>query len=366
VRPSQTKPVVEAETVARRVADPQPTSWEVKVPSALPFLLLNPLSRMGYFAALAAVLESAHLESDAALFAAALAVKVLEPPERGWRRSPISVLAASTFAGRRAAVTEDAIADCARRIAPHTAAVDLVLTDALIAGHTAGQPVLLLRPDPASAAGVLLVDVEGCFPLAFGDNPVSLRPILKRLDASAVLLSREVATPQTLCDLHAAGLCWIADVQPTRHEHWQRVQQGTSRFGWTNSSAPQSEPVLSAARMLAGANEEAESLRQQLILARPGVIRAPSPHLDRSVTLAAGVGIGTIAWTLWRERGATSPVLALERYADLEARVRFDDSSVVVTLPLGRRHQELHAAGLLAPVSDVPWLDGRLVEYRGG
>jgi hypothetical protein len=112
--------------------------------------------------------------------------------------------------------------------------------------------------------------------------------------------------------------------------------------------------------------EEARAFRNDLLLARPAVIRAASPELDRSLTMAAGVAMGTIAWKLWQSRGRTSPQLALERYADLEGLVRFDARSVKVALPLGRRHQELLDHGLLAPVDGVPWLGGRRVEFGGG
>jgi len=62
-------------------------SWDAHISTALPFLLLAPLSRIGYFETLSAVLEAAKLEKPAPVFAAALAYKVLAPPERGWRRT---------------------------------------------------------------------------------------------------------------------------------------------------------------------------------------------------------------------------------------------------------------------------------------
>jgi hypothetical protein len=98
---------------------------------------------------------------------------------------------------------------------------------------------------------------------------------------------------------------------------------------------------------------------------RRAVPLADSPALNRSLALAAGLGLGMIAWTLWRTQ-TPDPLLALERFADLSARVRIDDRRVRVLLPLGQRHAELLDHGLLADVHDVPWLGGRVVELSGG
>jgi len=112
--------------------------------------------------------------------------------------------------------------------------------------------------------------------------------------------------------------------------------------------------------------EEAHGVSRELVLARPGVIRASSAELDRTLTLAASVAMGTISWKLWQNRGRTSPQQVLERFADLEGRIRFDAASVKVDLPLGRRHQELRENGLLAPVDGVPWFGRRRIEFGGG
>ena len=99
---------------------------------------------------------------------------------------------------------------------------------------------------------------------------------------------------------------------------------------------------------------------------RAAVPLAASPALGRSLLLAAGLGLGTLAWTLWREREPTDPLLALERFADLSARVSFEPHRVRVRLPLGPRHSDLSAHGLLADVRGVPWFGDRVVEFSGG
>jgi hypothetical protein len=357
------------DTATSRATPPGPqarqSSWDVQITCALPFLLLGPLGRLGYFDTFAAVLEAANLTEAAPLFAAALANKVLEAPKRGWQRSPAAVATAAAFAGSLEPTNEEALVEFSRQIAAHVGALDLVIADAVTAGHTAGEPLLLCRVGGDNGAGLLLVDVEGCFPIVCADDVAGLLPTLNRL-GSTLLVSNDTAAPRLLGELSAAGIVWIANVPPSRGEAYRRVQQGTLALGWTNSSTPAFAPLVRGGRKLASANGEAEQLWQTLALARPGVVGAASPKLDRSLTMAAAVALGTLAWKLWRDRGATSPLLALERYADLNARIRFDSTTLSVTLPLGRRHQELRDGGLLAPVPNIPWLEGRRVEFGGG
>jgi hypothetical protein len=349
-----------------RGAQARQSSWDVQITCALPFLLLGPLARLGYFATLAAVLEAANLTEAAPLFAASLANKVLETPKRGWQRSSAAVATAAAFAGSLEPTNEEALVDFSRQIAAHVGALDLVIADAVTAGHTAGEPLLLRRVGRGNGEGLLLVDVEGCFPIVCAEDLAGLLPTLNRLGMATLLVSHDTAAPRLLGELSAAGIVWIANVPPSRGEAYRRVQQGTLALGWTNSSTPAFAPLVSGGRKLASANSEAEQLWETLALARPGVVGAASPKLDRSLTMAAAVALGTVAWKLWRDRGATSPLLALERYADLNARIHFDSTTLSVTLPLGRRHKELRDGGLLAPVQNIPWLGGRRVEFGGG
>ncbi len=94
--------------------------------------------------------------------------------------------------------------------------------------------------------------------------------------------------------------------------------------------------------------------------------RDPLSNLERSLAIAVSVALATLAWTLWHSREATDALLMLQRFEDLDARVRFSPRAVRVTVPLGRRHRDLLESGLLANVHDVPWLDGRVLEFAGG
>ena len=60
-----------------------------------------------------------------------------------------------------------------------------------------------------------------------------------------------------------------------------------------------------------------------------------------------------------------TPILALSRFADLDARVRFEDDVVRVRIPLGRRHADLMRHGFLMTVPAVPWLGDRAVDLGG-
>jgi hypothetical protein len=342
------------------------SDWEVHVACALPFLLLAPLARIGYFEALAAVLETAKLTIHAHLFAVALAYKILDPPERGWRRSAASQTAAAALAGAPDPISEEFLVNFARQIGPHTGPLDALLADTLIRGHTSGKPLFLTRSADEHNACYLLTDAEGCFPIAWIKGVEPLSAILRRFEPSLLLISREAAAPKLLGELHAAGVRFILDVPPTRDESWNRVPQGTATLGWTNHFSPSSEPVLRAAREMKASAEDAAAFQDSFAAARPAVVHAASQQLDQALTLAAGVAVGTIAWELWRERGRTTPQLTLERFGDLDARVRFSPSSVVVRLALGRRHRELSDAGLLAPLAEIPWLEGRRLEFTGG
>lgn len=126
--------------------------------------------------------------------------------------------------------------------------------------------------------------------------------------------------------------------------------QGPSRMGWTNHADPSAEFLVRAARAVEVSSQEAESLWDQLGIARPAIPRAKLETLERSITLAAAVSLGVLAWQLWKDRGRTTPQLALERLGDFDGIVRFSGETIQVGLPRGRRHSELLDAGLLAPV----------------
>ncbi|HEX5143943.1 MAG TPA: hypothetical protein VFW21_08750 [Mycobacterium sp.] len=343
---------------------PQPntaprTNRSVDVASALPFLLLGPLAQTGYLSALVPALQAVGLEQETAAFATALAYTVLGPLDRGWRRQPDDVAAAAAFAGVDPPVPGPALAEFARVATPTLPALNAVVTRALAEGHTAGEPLVLVGVDDRAGGGLLLIDREGLFPVAWTDNLDGLLPAWRACGSPPILVGPTAAS--ALRGLTSAGARFVVGTPPARGDHWRQL--APHRL-WTND---QNDPALAR---YAGAYHQVlaqtGALVQTLAVDRVAVPLAGVPALGRSLLLAAGLGLGTLAWTLWRQREPTDPLLALERFADLSARVSVEPSRVRVRLPLGPRHTDLSEHGLLADVRGVPWLGDRVVEFSGG
>jgi hypothetical protein len=342
---------------------PQPgraprTATPVDVASALPFLLLGPLAQIGYLPALVPALQAVGLERETAAFATALAYTVLGPLHRGWRRSPEDVTAAAAFAGLDTPVAGPALAEFARVAAPALPALDAVVTRALTVGHTASEPLVLIGIDDR-AGGLILFDREGLFPLAWSDTVDGLVPAWRGCGSPPVLVAPTAAG--SLRGLAATSARFVVATPPARGERWRQLPPHRL---WTNDH---DDPAL--ARYAGDYQQviaQAGACVQGLARDRIAVPLAGNPALSRSLLLAAGLGLGTLAWTLWRQREPTDPLLALERFADLSARVSVEPHRVRVRLPLGPRHADLLEHSLLADVRGVPWLDDRVVEFSGG
>jgi hypothetical protein len=317
---------------------------------------------MGYLKTLTATMEAADCSNDLPLFAAALAYKVLEPPARGWRRNPAMSVAASAFAALEETADELDLVAFARRISPHLSPLDAVISGALIAGHDPRQPLLLHRTGSDADEGLLLVDVEGGFPISWSSNLDGLRQTLIQLDSSVVLIPRATAETELLRWMDAEGFRFIAEDAPTRGERWRVLRHSEQRWS-SNDEMTQEAALVRMARAMQPTDEDADTLWQSLAVERPSVPLADEVTLDRHITLAASIALATIAWDLWRHREPTAPHLALERFHDLDARVSYLQDSVRVSLPLGRRFQDLRDHGLLDNIFDVPWLDGRALAF---
>jgi hypothetical protein len=333
-------------------------SADADVTCALPFLLLGPLAQTGYLTALGPALQPVGLQEHAAVFATALAYTALGPLERAWRRQPEDLAAAATFAGLGTPVPGQALAEFARVAGPALPALDAVVTRALAEGHTAGEPMILTAVEEKAGGGLLLLDREGLFPVAGADAAAGLVPAWRMFGSPPVLVAPTAAG--ALRGLTDAGVSFIVAAPPARDERWRRLPPNGL---WTNSDDPALDRHAGGYQQVV---DLAAELTQALAGERAAVPLADSPALSRSLLLAAGLGLGTLAWALWRERERTDPLLALERFADLSARVSFEPDRVRVRLPLGPRHADLSAHGLLADVHDVPWLGGRFVEFSGG
>ncbi len=358
-RTASTKPAAMTSGPAgpAHVAPPMATTV-ADVACALPFLLLGPLAQAGYLSALGPALQPAGLQPQTAVFATALAYTVLGPLERSWRRRPEDLAAAAAFAGLATPVPGQALTEFARAADPVLPALDAVVTRALAEGHSTGEPLVLVGVGERADAGLLLFDREGLFPVAWADAVAGLLPAWQMFGSPPVLVApTAVGALRGLAD---AGASFVVATPPGRGERWRRLLPHRL---WTNSDDP--APARHASSYQQAVDLAAE-LTQALAAERAAIPLATSPALGRSLLLAAGFGLGTLAWMLWREREPTDPLLPLERFADLSARVSFEPDRVQVRLPLGPRHSDLSVHGLLANVPGVPWLGDRVVEFSGG
>jgi hypothetical protein len=319
--PGLRPPAAESGPGAARSVRPA-AAREPVVVAALPFLMLVPLSRIGYLDVLAAALDAAGIAGAGDVFGAALARKLLDPPERGWRRAAAAGAATAALAGRD--VPEPKLMELARYAPRFASALDAVIATSLVAGR-GEEPLVLHR---TAAGELMLLDPLGGFLIAVSPDAEPLARVLRAGVRPAVRMTSAVASePATAATFAAAG-------------------------------------VPAGAQAVAPPGRVDELLAA--LTARCSVPRAADATLERSLTLAAALGLGSLAWDMWSGERATDPLLTLERFGDLEARVHVEPDRVRVALPLGQRHDDLRAAGLLADLPCVPWLGGRRLELGAG
>jgi hypothetical protein len=158
-----------------------------RVSSALPFLVLVQLSRIGWIDVLAAGVEAGGLTGHWPSLAAALAFSVLDEPEDGWRRSPRDLATASAFAGAATPFVERGLPGDAALLAPP---LDAMLGRSLVDGHQPGDG-LLLAPTSQSDE-LVLFDSTGMFPMAWADNSDDLVGWLEACAGSRVSDDQEL------------------------------------------------------------------------------------------------------------------------------------------------------------------------------
>lgn len=343
------------------------TRTEFNVRSVLPFLLLGPLAKIGYLEAVGATLETVGLTSQAPAFATALAYKVLTPPERGWRRDDEDLTVAAAFAGVETARSGDELAELARKISGHLTPVDSLISYTLVKGHQPNCSMLLERTrEEDGPEGFLLVEMEGLFPVAWADNITSLMPVLRYFRETNLLIEKRSVGMETLRELDTAGFRFITDAPPKRGENWREVRRSPRERWYSNELDAKPSVLGRAAADITRAAEEVQMLWRALKVDRPAIPTARHTELERSVSLAAALALGTISWVLWSKRETVTPLLALERFGNLAGRVRFTSNAIQIQLPLGLRQRDLYEHGLLTDIRNIPWLAGRKIEFLGG
>ena len=337
---------------------------EVQVPSVLPWLVLVPLQRLGWLRVLRVALEAAGVERASALFGAALAYKLAASSPRAWQKSTDAERTAMAIAAQRNPIQKPDLHRFAHRLGPHCPLLDAHIAHLISQGKRAEDPWLL---DAATGEGprFSLFDPEGLFPAWWSLDEQHVVDALRTHPGADVLVTDTAADPGLLQRFTTSGLRFVTTSRPGRGEAWTRVS-GAAQTWWGNLAggpAPGTRRRMSQAADLA---ERSGALIAEFTARRLALPLAPEHGFERALSLAAAVALGTIARELWQARGATDPVLAISRLGDLHARIRFSRRSVRVLVSMGRRHRDLYDAGLLADVDEVPWLDGRTLEFSGG
>ena len=168
-------------------------------------------------------------------------------------------------------------------------------------------------------AGWLLCEEEGLFPIAWAERIERLYPQLAALGGELLLVPEAALSTDLLDHLDDAGFRFITDASPARGRSWRALHKGSLR-AWSNDHHGSAGPLQSAAERLESGASTSQALWLALTAERPGLPVGSEAGVERSLALAAALALGTIGWTLWREREAVTPLLALQRFADLDAR----------------------------------------------
>src|SRR6185503_7682626 len=194
--------------------------------------------------------------------------------------------------------SEPALVQFAQAVSPHLSPLDATLSGALIAGHDQNAPLLLLK----ESDGFLLFDTEGTFPIQRATKITDLRSTLIQLDSSLVFIPRASADVEVVRWLNGEGLRFVTDAPPTRGETLRSIRRPPDLRWWTNDEFTPDSVFARMASSLPASVEDALELMQVLAKDRPSIPLARDCALDRHLTMAAAVALGTIAWDLWKGR----------------------------------------------------------------
>jgi hypothetical protein len=308
---------------------------------ALPFLLLRPLSASGYLDVAAASFSALDRSDELIRFAAALAFQVLDAPKRGWSHDAKTVATVAGFSGCVTPPTNGLDGNEAL-----CGPLDAMVAQLQLQGRNDRQPLLL----HLDAQGALLVDRAGLLPIAWQATLDDLIALAAPIRAHVIVPAANVG-PRTLDTLAAAGVRFVTDAPPARHEHWRRI---AGVRAWTNDRDSTDRELASLGDSFAVDEDVAELVAT--LVARQ--LRGVGSSVARSLGVAAAVALGDLADRLWHDREPTSPQLALSRFADLSARISLAPDRVEIAIPRGARFLDLERAGFLGTFTP-PWLDGR-------
>jgi hypothetical protein len=337
----------------------------IAIDSALPFLLLGPLSNIGFLDVVSAALDGADVSHLAPAFATTLAYKVLDPPERGWRHSFATQTAAAAFAGLAEPVSDSMLAELSDRSDLFVPAMNSFLARAVLDGRSPDGPLWLIGTE--SPSGWLLVDGDGVFPILHGSEPEEMTAALRGFDPPWLVIDPSAAHPALLSHLNSNHYQFLVGAPPIRGERLRALPKAFGTRWWTNDVVTQSEKLVRKGRRSREVFGAAREFWTDIQISRPAMPLAEDHSLDRMLTLAAGISLGQISWELWHQSERTNPLSALEYFQGFDAQVSFQgEHSLQVNVPLGGRAVALAEKGLLNEVVGVPWLGNRTVTFKKG
>ncbi|WP_419694227.1 hypothetical protein ACN2CC_26475 [Mesorhizobium muleiense] len=345
-----------------RLAAP-PLNQDIRLCSVLPFVVLGMLRRIGWLKVAAATFDALALPDRGAVFATALAYKLLPLPQHGWYRDANVLRTASAFAGLAAAPSPLEFQSWCRDAKGGLSALDSFVATELANGHNVEEPLLIARVDNHQGPAWLLLDSDGLFPVAWATDEAALLTSLETFGPSVVAVSAQAATPALMRGLSAARRAFVTDARPARSEEWRRI---SGRSGlWASPLETPRHRLLAAAKRQAELEHVAAEINRELIELRPAGSRGEALDVERAALLAAATGLGMLAWTLWHEREPVDPLLALNRFGDLDGSARLTETAVEVRPAVGRRYLDMKDRQVLADIPGVPWLAGRTITFVG-
>ncbi len=359
--PSPASALRAARRSASRTRTPPPRQANrgpIPVTSVLPFVVTGVLSRLGYLDVLGAALVCAQLEEDAECFAAAITCKLALPPGRGWNRHPETTRLIAAVCGQEQAPSNGRTGQFLHGLSAVCSPLDASLRSRRC--DPRAHAILVDEPEPGLWAAM---DLAGAQPLGWFGARAALLTLAGSFAGRAWWLAPGAAHADLLDELCRRGARVVAMSAPDRAGQWLAI----SHELWSNDPAL-CRRGLWLRRAIDDARTALATAHTEFVVKRPLVIPACAAQrtaAEYSVTLAVTTALGTLAETLWRQREATTPMLALQRFGDLSGTVTFEEGRVLVRPALGRRFMDLNEHGLLRDITRVPWWPGRRVEFAG-
>ncbi len=336
---------------------------DVRLCSVLPFVVLGVLHRLGWLDVAAAAFQALRDPDHGSRYATALAHKLLPPPDRGWHRSEDALLTAAAFAGRRAPASPLELSRFCRMAGDALSPMDDFISSVLAQGHDLQCPLLITRVDTRYPSRWLLLDADGGLPVTWANDEPTLHAHVRRFGPCIVLVSTAAASPSLTHAFARDGRTFLTTATPGRGEtHWRRLP-GTAC--WTGGGETAARRLLDAAGRFPELEARALSVTRELLTLRPVAPPGEGAELEHSTALAAALGLGALAWILWHTRETVHPLLALERFANLDGTARTTADAIEVRPAFGRRYLDLQKHGLLAEIPAPPWLSGRRIVFVG-